>query len=134
MIGQEEEATKTPVAQMVETAHATTGAWVRHQRKLQGSKISNYLSKSWKIMSISLEENCDLEEGFQQDNNPKHPAKAALQLFCREEWRKSAEPTCAILTETHPHRLGAVMGAKGGLTKYRAWLLVQSQTPAYMWK
>uniref|UniRef100_A0A8C9ZXN2 Tc1-like transposase DDE domain-containing protein n=1 Tax=Sander lucioperca TaxID=283035 RepID=A0A8C9ZXN2_SANLU len=41
-----------------------------------------------------------------------------LELFCKEEWRKIAVSRCASLIETYPHRLSALIAAKGASTKY----------------
>uniref|UniRef100_A0A674NE28 Tc1-like transposase DDE domain-containing protein n=1 Tax=Takifugu rubripes TaxID=31033 RepID=A0A674NE28_TAKRU len=41
-----------------------------------------------------------------------------LALFCKEEWARISVSRCAKLIETYPKRLAAVIGAKGGATKY----------------
>uniref|UniRef100_A0A674MUN6 Tc1-like transposase DDE domain-containing protein n=1 Tax=Takifugu rubripes TaxID=31033 RepID=A0A674MUN6_TAKRU len=41
-----------------------------------------------------------------------------LELFCKEEWARISVSRCANLIETYPKRLAAVIGAKGGATKY----------------
>ena len=41
-----------------------------------------------------------------------------LELFCKEEWARISVCRCAKLVDTYPKRLGAVIAAKGGSTKY----------------
>ena len=41
-----------------------------------------------------------------------------LEQFFKEEWSKIAVPRGASLTETYPHRLSAVIVAKGASTTY----------------
>lgn len=74
-------------------------------------------------MSISLQKNCDLDGGLfsTKTTTPSIQAEAALQLLCREEWRRSARCRCATLTGTHPHSLRAEMWAKGGRTEDKHW-------------
>lgn len=47
--------------------------------------------------------------------------KRAVQLtepeqFCKDEWSKTVASRCASLIETFPHRLSAVIAAKGAST------------------
>ena len=41
-----------------------------------------------------------------------------LEKFCLEEWATTTVVKCAMLIETYPKRLAAVIAAKGGSTKY----------------
>ena len=41
-----------------------------------------------------------------------------LELFCKKEWANISVSICALLVETYPKRLAAVIAAKGGSTKY----------------
>ena len=138
-----------------------TGKLVRVEGKMDGAKYRDVLEQN---LYHSVR---DLRLGrrftFQQDNDPKHTAKATLEWFkgkhvnvlewpsqspdlnpienlwsdlkiavhkrkpsnlkeleqfCKEEWAKIPVVRCGKLIETYPKRLGAVIAAKGGSTKY----------------
>ncbi|KAI3354061.1 hypothetical protein L3Q82_018618 [Scortum barcoo] len=41
-----------------------------------------------------------------------------LEQFCKEEWANIATSRCAMLIDSYPKRLSAVIKAKGAATKY----------------
>lgn len=140
---------------------AGPGRLVKVEGKMNAAKYGEILEDN--LIQSARELRLGRRFIFQQDNDPKHTAKATqkwfkdnkvnvlewpsqspdlnpienlwldlkravhaqsscnlteLEQFCKEEWSKIAVSRCASLIETYPHRLSAVIAAKGASTKY----------------
>lgn len=96
-----------------------------NDRKHKAKATMEWLSRKkvnvleWPSQSPDLNPIENLWQDLKTAVHRRSPANLKeLELFCQEEWAKTAPSRCAKLVDTYPKQRMAVIAAKGACTKY----------------